>query len=84
MHGGGGGRRRILSKDYTLLRDDQDPDDIEIASKKSGASAWRLIGLAKDQAFVSVPPKLYCATQACLSGIKMLAMPLLFELLITS
>ena len=54
MHGGGGGRRRILNKDYTLLRDDQDPDDIEVASKKSGASAWRLIGLAKEQALVKI------------------------------
>ena len=58
MHGGGGGRRRILSKDYTLLRDDQDPDDIEVASKKSGASAWRLIALAKEQALVSTSPLL--------------------------
>lgn len=47
-----GGRRRILNKDYTLLRDDQDPDDVEESNKKSGASAWRLVGLAKEQAFV--------------------------------
>ena len=49
---GPGGRRRILNKDYTLLRDDQDPDDVEESNKKSGASAWRLVGLAKEQAFV--------------------------------
>ena len=52
MFGGGGGRRRILNKDYTLLKDDQDPDDIEMPGK-SGASAWRLVGLAKEQALVS-------------------------------
>ncbi|EIE23519.1 putative ABC transporter [Coccomyxa subellipsoidea C-169] len=40
---GGGGRRRILSKDYTLLRDDQDADDIEIGQQRNGASAWRLV-----------------------------------------
>lgn len=51
---GGGGRRRVLSKDYTLLRDDQDPDDIESGQNKNGASAWRLVGLAKEEAFVSI------------------------------
>ena len=49
----GGGRRRILSKDYTLLRDDQDAGDIETGQQRNGASAWRLISLAKEQAFVS-------------------------------
>ena len=49
----GGGRRRVLSKDYTLLREDQDPDDVESSSQKRSASAWRLISLAKEQALVS-------------------------------
>jgi hypothetical protein len=51
---GGGGRRRILSKDYSLLREDQDPEDGEIAEQKSGASAMRLVALAKEEAFVSI------------------------------
>ncbi|CAK0787881.1 hypothetical protein CVIRNUC_011103 [Coccomyxa viridis] len=63
MFGGGGGRRRILNKDYTLLRDDQDPDDVEESNKKSGASAWRLVGLAKEQAFV-----IFLATVALFIG----------------
>lgn len=50
---GGGGRRRILSKDYTLLRDDQDADDIEVGQQRNGASAWRLVGLAKKESLVS-------------------------------
>jgi hypothetical protein len=58
----GGGRRRILSKDYTLLREDQDPDDIESSQKKRGASAWRLISLAKEQALVGGP---LLTTNAC-------------------
>ncbi|KAK9905752.1 hypothetical protein WJX75_005726 [Coccomyxa subellipsoidea] len=60
---GGGGRRRILSKDYTLLRDDQDADDIEVGQQRNGASAWRLVGLAKKESLV-----LFLATIALLVG----------------
>ncbi|CAL8472139.1 g11681 [Coccomyxa elongata] len=59
----GGGRRRILSKDYTLLRDDQDAGDFETGQQRNGASAWRLISLAKEQAFV-----LFLGTVALLVG----------------
>lgn len=55
-HGARGGRQ-----DYTLLRDDanaQDMFDVEEGQpKRSGATVWKLMALAKDEVWVRFLPR---------------------------
>ena len=54
----GGRRSRVALKDYTLLRDGLDEEELfgdAEAGRRRKASVWRLFGLAKKEVWVRGP-----------------------------